>query len=343
MKLLVVVLCYRVPDLTIDCLRSLDREVRQMPGTKVAVCENGTGGDAPLRLRGAIDAEGWSSWCELTVVYPNRGFCGGNNLIIRPALESDDPPEYVLLLNADTIVLEHALKALVDFMESHPEVGIAGSQFLSPDGQIQSSPFRFMGILSELDRGLKLGVVSKLLSRWSTSPPTPAVASEADWVSGASMILRRSTLEQIGLLDEGLYTYFDDIDICLRARRAGWKTWYVPESRIIHFEGASTGVGSRIAKRRPDYWYQARRRFLLKSYGTIYAMLMDAAFICGYAMWRLRRRVQRKEDTDPPFMLADSIRHSVFLTGFRLREVENPAMRAVTPVKQPFPDLIHKD
>src|SRR5215471_2524805 len=109
MKLLVVVLCYRVPDLTIDCLRSLSKQVPQSVGTKVAVCENGTGGDAPLRLRSTIDAEGWNSWCDLTVVYPNRGFCGGNNLIIRPALESDDPPEYVLLLNADTIVLDGAL------------------------------------------------------------------------------------------------------------------------------------------------------------------------------------------------------------------------------------------
>ena len=162
--------------------------------------------------------------------------------MIRPALDSDDPPEYVLLLNADTIVLEHALQSLVEFMDNHPRAGIAGSQFLSAAGAIQSSPFRFMGILSELDRGLKLGVVSKLLSRWAVSPPTPPTACPAEWLSGASMILRRSMLDQIGLLDEGLYTYFDDIDICLRARRAGWETWYVPASKIIHLEGASTGV-----------------------------------------------------------------------------------------------------
>src|SRR5271166_5872125 len=153
MKLLVVVLCYRVPDLTIDCLRSLDREIHQLPGTKVAVCENGTGGDAPFRLRNAIDTEGWNSWCELTVVYPNRGFCGGNNLLIRPALESDDPPEYVLLLNADTIVLEHALETLVNFMDSHPEVGIAGSRFLSPDGDIKPPPSPLRATMWELNRG----------------------------------------------------------------------------------------------------------------------------------------------------------------------------------------------
>ena len=89
-------------------------------------------------------------------------------------------------------------------------------------------------------------------------------------------------LEQIGLLDEGLYTYFDDPDICLRAARAGWETWYVPESRVIHLGGASTGVtGNRPPARRPAYWYQARRRFFLKNYGACYTALADAAFILG--------------------------------------------------------------
>ena len=267
-------------------------------------------------------------WVDLTVVYPNRGFTGGNNVVIRPALESDDPPEYVLLLNADTIVKEHALDTLVAFMDSQPKAGIAGSMLLSPDGVIQASPFRFPGIATELDRGLRLGIVSKLLSPWSVVLPKPEEACPVGWVSGASMILRRTMLEQIGLLDEGLYTYFDDPDICLRARRAGWETWYVPESQVIHLEGASTGIGSRTAKpRRPAYWYQARHRFFTKNYGALYAALADAAFISGYAIWRLRRRLQRKPDTDPPHMLIDSIRHSVFCAGPKVRVVENPAMR----------------
>jgi N-acetylglucosaminyl-diphospho-decaprenol L-rhamnosyltransferase len=326
MKLFIVVLCYRVPDLTTACLRSLSKEIERVPGTKVGICENGTGGDAADHLRRAIEENGWGLWTDLTVVYPNRGFTGGNNLMIREALASTDPPEYVLLLNADTIVQEHALDRLVEFMDSHPKAGIAGSQLLSMEGVIQASPFRFPGIMSELDRGLRLGIVSKLLSRWATTTPTPTTIDAVEWVAGASMILRRSMLEQIGLLDDGLYTYFDDIDICLRARRAGWETWYVPKSKIIHLEGASTGVGARIVKRLPAYWFQARRRFLLKNYGKLYTALADAGFLFGFAIWRLRRQVQRKPDTDPPYLLIDSIRHSVFCTGFKVTEVENPAM-----------------
>jgi len=231
-------------------------------------------------------------------------------------------------LNADTIVKEHALDTLVEFMDGHPKVGIAGSMLLSPEGKPQSSPFRFPGIATELDRGLRLGIVSKLLSPWSTVVPKSKEACSVGWVAGASMILRRTMLEQIGLLDEGLYTYFDDPDICLRARRAGWETWYVPESKVIHLEGASTEIATHVVKpdRRPPYWFQARHRFFTKNYGALYAALADAAFISGYTIWRLRRWLQRRPDTDPPHMLIDSIRHSVFCAGPKVKVVEIPAM-----------------
>ena len=330
MKLLVVIVSYRVTDLTIDCLRSLSGKIERVPGgARVALCENGTGGDAADRLRRAIAEHGWGSWVDLTVITPNRGFTGGNNAVIRPALESDDPPEYVLLLNADTIVQEHdALDTLVAFLDEHPQAGIAGSMLLSPDGTIESTPFRFPGIATELDRGLKLGLVSKLLAPWGLVLPKREEPFRVGWVSGASLILRRTMLEQIGLLDEGLYTYFDDPDISLRAARAGWETWYVPASRVIHLGGATTGLsGRRVVPRLPPYWYQARRRFFLKNYGPWYTAMADAAFILGYAAWRLRRWIQRKPDTEPSHMLIDSIRHSVFCAGPKVPVVENPAMR----------------
>jgi N-acetylglucosaminyl-diphospho-decaprenol L-rhamnosyltransferase len=328
MKLLVVIVSYRVTDLTIDCLRSLSGEIGRIPGTHVAVCENGSGGDAEERLRCAIVDNGWDSWVDLNAIYPNRGFTGGNNAVIRPAMRSGDAPEYFLLLNADTMVKEHALDALVQFMDTHPRAGIAASQFLWPNGEVRASPFRFPGIASELERGLQLGIVSRLLSPWSVILPQPERASRTDWVAGASMILRRTMLEQIGLLDDGLYTYFDDIDICLRAARAGWETWHVPESRVVHLEGASTGVATHgQPKRRPAYWHQARRRFFLNNYGIGYTALADLVFILGYAIQRLRCWLQRKPVAHTPHMLVDSIRQSVFLAGIKVPVVENPALR----------------
>lgn len=324
MKVLIVVLNYRTPDLTVDCLRALRAEVTGTPGVRVAVHENGSGGDDLERLRRAVAENGWGGWVEVGGSAENLGFTGGNNLVIRAAMASADPPDYLLLLNSDTVVEPGAVGSLAALLDARPRAGIAGSLLLAPDGSQQASPFRFQGIATELDRGLRLGLVSRLLARWALVMPPPPRACPVDWVSGASMILRRSMLEQIGLLDEGLFTYFDDVDLCLRAHRAGWETWYVPESRVVHLEGASSGISEREVRRRPAYWFQARRRFFLKSHGPLYAALADAAYLAGCALWRLRRLVQRRPDTDPPHLLEDAFRHSVFRAGFAITEVQRP-------------------
>jgi N-acetylglucosaminyl-diphospho-decaprenol L-rhamnosyltransferase len=332
MKLLVVIVNYRVAHLVIDCLRSVATELESVPGTHVAVCENGTGDDSAERIQKAIDENGWGAWCTLTAISPNLGFTGGNNAILRPAVASDNPPQYVLLLNADTVVLPSALKALVDFMDLHPKVGIAGSRLQALDGAVQCSAFRFPSPMSELENTIKLGLVSRLLDRWKTVPPLPAQTSETDWVSGTSMIIRLKVLQDVGLLDEGYYTYFDDIDFCVNARRAGWPTWYVAESRVIHLEGQSTGVTNKILQRRPSYLFEARRRYFLKNHGSVYAAFVDAARIIGLALWRLRTVLTFKQDTAPPYILTDSIKHSVFLTGFKLRDVQNPMLASKSAI-----------
>ena len=171
MKLFIVVLCYRVVDLTIDCLYSLSSEIARVPGARVGLLENGTGSAAADRLRTAIEENGWSSWVDLTVVYPNLGFTGGNNLLIRPTLELDDPPDYVLLLNSDTIVKEHALDTLVEFMDNHPRAGIAGSRMLWPNGEVRASPFRFPGIASELRLWTAIGNRIKTSGALGPDPP----------------------------------------------------------------------------------------------------------------------------------------------------------------------------
>ncbi|MCH8806571.1 MAG: glycosyltransferase family 2 protein [Planctomycetes bacterium] len=328
MKLLVVIVNYKVTDLTVDCLVSLAPEIAAQPGTHVALCENGTGPEAVQQFRAAIEQNGWFDWVTLTAIHPNRGFTGGNNVILREALARADAPPYFLLLNADTIVRPGALRALVDFMDNHPQAGIAGSRLESLEGVPRSTAFRFFSIASELDHGLRLGIVSRLLRRWQTTGPLPVVPTPSDWTSGAALLVRREVFEQVGLLDEDLYTYFDDIDLCLRARRAGWLTWLVPDSRVVHLTGRSTGVAvsDERQQRRPAYWFQARRRFWLKNHGPWRTLMADTAWITGFALWRLRRLIQRKPDSDPPMMLVDSIRHSVFLTGFKLQPVRNPAL-----------------
>ena len=258
MKLLVVIVNYRVTQLAIDCLHSVAKEIASVPGMHVAICENGSGDGSAELIQRAIDDNGWSSWCTLKALEINLGFTGGNNAVLRPVLASPDKPEYFLLLNSDTIARPNAFKALIDFMDSNPEVGIGGSRLEDPDGTPQRSAFRFQSPLGEFESSLKLGFVSRLLSRWVVAPPVVDHAFETDWVSGASMIIRRETMEATGLLDEGFFTYFDDIDYCFNAKKRGWPSWYVPASRVVHLVGQSTGVNSK-PKRLPPYLLDARQ------------------------------------------------------------------------------------
>ncbi|WP_323799659.1 glycosyltransferase family 2 protein [Microcoleus sp. FACHB-672] len=315
--LLVVILNYRTPVLTIECLRSLVEEVQSLPGTHVVVVDGASGDGSAEQIAAAIENEGWSEWAELMPLEHNGGYAYGNNAALRPALEAPNPPPYFLLLNPDTVVRPNALKILVDFMEEHPDVGLAGSGLEDLEGNQRRRAFRFPTVLSELDSGLRLGVVSKLLSKWALITPMPEEPTQAEWVPGASMIVRREVFKSIGLMDEEYFLYYEETDFCLQAKRAGWPCWYVPQSRVAHIPGQSTGVtavGSR--KRIPKYWFDSRQRYFLKNHGWAYTALADLAWASGFILWRGRRVIQRKPDEDPPYLLNDFLRNSVLLKGF---------------------------
>ncbi len=313
-RLLIVMVNYRTGSLVVDSLRSLENEIQSVPGTKVAVIDNNSGDDSVEKIGQAIAAEGWQDWATLLPSKLNGGYAYGNNYAIRPALKTANPPDYFLLLNPDTQVRPNALKALVDFMDHHPEVGIAGSSFEEADGKPWPYAFRFPSIFSELDSALRLGVVSKLLSKWIVAKVMGNQEEQIDWLPGASMMIRRQVFESIGLMDEGYFLYFEETDFCLQARRAGWTCWYVPQSRVMHILGQSTGVTAtnQAPKRLPQYWYDSRRRYFLKNHGWFYTALVDIGWLSGYSLWRVRRVLQQKPDTDPPKMLQDTFRNSVF-------------------------------
>lgn len=313
--LLVVILNYRTPQLTIDCLRSLVGEAKVLPQMRVVVTDNDSQDGSAQQIGAAIANDNMSSWASLMPLERNGGFAFGNNAPIRRAIASQTLPPYVLLLNPDTVVHPGAIPALLEFMEKHPQTGIAGSRLEDPDGTPQRSAFRFHTILSELEGGTRLGMVSQLLSPWIVAPPVSDTPCQTDWVAGASMMIRREVFEQAGLLDEGYFMYYEEMDFCLQARQAGWECWYVPQSRVVHLVGQSSGVTDtkRPAKRMPQYWFDSRRRYFLKNYGWLYLMLADACWTGGFALWRLRRGIQGKPDPDPPQFLQDFFRNSAFL------------------------------
>lgn len=313
--LLIVIVNYRTAHLTIGCLHSLVEEVQALPGTRVAVVDNASGDNSVELIQSTIETEGWKDWVSFLPQEKNGGFSFGNNAAIRPALQSEYPPEYILLLNPDTTVYSGSIQTLVQFMNQHSEVGIAGASQEFSDGTVLPSAFRFHTIFSELDNGLKLGIVSKLLNRWVVAPPVSEVSHSTDWVSGGCMMIRRQVFDQIGLMDEEYFLYYEEMDFCLQAKRAGWQCWYVAESRIVHLGGQSSGVTGlyRKPQRRPQYWFESRRRYFIKNYGVVYAALVDIIWAIAYSLWQIRRAIQRKPDEEPPQLLNDFIKNSIFV------------------------------
>ena len=313
MRLLVVIVNYRTADLTIDCLRSVRAELAALPETKVVVTDNASGDNSPARIASAITSNGWSKWADHLPLPSNGGFACGNNAAIRSALQSADPPDYVLLLNPDTLVRPGAIRQLLDFMESHPHVGIVGSRLEDPDGTPQRSAFRFPTPLSELEDGARVGFLTRLLKRRVVAPPAPAIACPVDWVAGASMMIRKAVFESIGLLEETYFMYYEEVDFCLRANRAGWPCWYVPDSRVVHLVGQSSGITDAIQsrKRRPAYWFASRRRYFLTHFGPARTLLADILWAAGFAQWRLRRWITRSPEVDADRLLTDFVQHSL--------------------------------
>jgi N-acetylglucosaminyl-diphospho-decaprenol L-rhamnosyltransferase len=312
--LLVVIVNYKTAALTIACLETLQPELDEIPGARVAVVENASGDGETLAQ--AIAERGWGSWVHLEVVDRNGGFSMGNNRGIQPALESANPPRYILLLNADTEVrYPGAIRTLIDFMDENPKAGLAGSSFENLDGSDWHLAFRFPTPLGEFVQSLRIGPLSRLMHRhivvrfMDQDRPQPV-----DWVAGACMIIRREVFGAIGLMDEEYFLYFEEVDFCLQANRAGWPCWYVPQSRIMHIGGQSTKQTER--NRRPDrtpaYWFASRSRYFRKNFGLSGAIAADLGYGLGFAVWRLRRFVTRSPDTDPPHHLGDFWKNSVF-------------------------------
>jgi GT2 family glycosyltransferase len=313
-SLAVVIVNYRTAGLVVDCLRSLAPEVAGLPGTQVVVVDNASGDGSADVIARALVEEGWSGWSSLVPLQHNGGFSTGNNAAIRLLRAQAQPPDWILLLNPDTIACSGALGALLDAALALPRAGIVGSALEELDGTPQASTFRFLSVLGEFECAVRFGLVSRLLSGSTIVLPRPASRSKVDWVSGASMLVRRELLDEIGLLDEGFFLFCEETDLCLRAARRGWETWFEPRSRVVHLAGQSTGFNPAAPGRRvPAYVLASRRRYFVKSHGAAYAALADLAWLTGHLAWRLRMKLQRRPIEVEPGFLGDFLRQSVVL------------------------------
>jgi GT2 family glycosyltransferase len=275
-ELAIIIVNYRTPGLTLDCLASLAPQIE--PGAQVVVVDNASGDDSAARIEGGIAERGWSGWVRLIRAPQNGGFAYGNNIGIR-AIRA----ELYLLLNSDTVVRPGAIAGLREAARLRPDAGIIGPGLLDADGDFDQSYFRQPAPPSELIRSANTGVVGRLLSRFDPILPPTDRPTEVDWLGFACVLVRAQVFDQVGLLDEGYFMYFEDIDYCRRVREARWKVLYWPEPKVVHLQGASSRVSSQGdgMRRAPRYYYEARARYFAKYYGRRGLWLANAFWYAG--------------------------------------------------------------
>jgi len=315
----VCIVSWNCADLMEACLTSVAAEFGSVPNCRVVVVDNASSDATADRVQELIASHGWSSQMELLRAPSNDGFAAGNNAAMRALRHSGFDGEFILFLNPDTVVRPGAFKLLLDFMADQPDVGIAGGRSEDPDTKPQACCFRFPSISREVAATMRLHVADRMLAPWLKLIDTPSAPLEVDWVSGAFMLVRREVFAQIGLMDEGYFLYFEETDFTIRARRAGWRCWHVPQSRIVHLVGQSSGVTVRGGRprRRPAYWFESRRRYFILNHGRPYAILVDLAVAAGYCIARPIRRLTRHWYDDPPNFLIDLLKHGALFNGRR--------------------------
>ena len=309
MKLLIAVVNFKSADLVAPLLDSLAAEARALGDIWVRVGDNGSGDGSAEVLAAHVKEKGYGDFAEVLDLGHNGGFAWGNNRLIEDPLKSHErgQPQYVLFLNPDTLATPGCLRELIAFMDANPGAGLAGSQLIDPGPEpaVQASAFRFQGFFSEIDDTLRFGPISKLLSRYKTKAPHPetpdAPPYECQWVAGASMIVRREVFEKIGLMDEAYFLYFEEEDFVKRAVDAGFSCWYIPQSRVVHLVGATSGITNKkdALNPLPEFWYESRKRFFVTHYGYLKALVIDITRLKAMVLWWLRTVLERKEKADP--------------------------------------------
>lgn len=216
------------------CLESLRQTFPTHVSAKITVVDNASS-DGTLAMLGHEFPE-----VEPLCNTANLGFARANNLAIRQSTS-----RYLCLLNSDVVVHEGCFDRLLVYLANHPEVGLVGPQLLNPDGTAQPSCYGFptrwntlchaLGIQRLLPRAT---IFNGLYGKYDSQNRQRQV----DVLSGCFWVIRREVLQQVGLLDENFFIYWEDFDYCKRCQDRGWPIVYLPEAKATHYGGASSAA-----------------------------------------------------------------------------------------------------
>lgn len=271
MDLSVIIVSWNVRELLARCLESVQASLAQADFIgEIIVVDNASSDGSADMVR--------AHFPQAVLLEPgtNLGYAGGNNLGLRHA-----QGRYVLILNPDTELVPDALSHLVQALDAQPSIGVVGPALLFPDGRHQSSRRRFPTALVGLVESTPLEFLfaaSPLLRDFRLLDHPDDQPQPVDWLVGAALVVRREVVEQVGLLDEAFFMYFEELDWQRRIKAAGWSIWYWPEARVVHHEGASSG---QVVARRHILFASSKIEYYRKWYGP-----RTAAVVRGW-LWLL--------------------------------------------------------
>lgn len=261
-ELSIIIVNWNTRQLLLDCLASIYSTVRKA-SFEIFVVDNGSSDASVNAVRAAYP--------RVTVIAnpANEGFARANNMALKVMQGS-----YAVLLNSDTVLKEGAFDAMFNFMEANPEAGMCGPQLLFEDGTKQNSVGAFPTLLTEfggttLARMLSPETVQKQPGKKTRELSGPTIV---DFIVGACMMTRSSAIARVGMLDEDYFFCFEEIDWCLRMKKAGWPVYHLPEIEIYHLQNRSfTGINlrARAESWRSRYVYFSKNLDLSKNVSAL--------------------------------------------------------------------------
>jgi GT2 family glycosyltransferase len=270
----IVIVNWNTCDLLRGCLTSVQAQTTQP--REIIVVDNASSDGSPAMV-GAEFPE------VVLIANPdNRGFAAANNQGLQVARGKN-----LLLLNPDTVVLDHAIDRMLAWLADHPDVGCVGCQVLEGPATIQLTCFADPGLVNQTL--VELGLMR--LARWIPFTGRPwyvgwdrRSARDVDVVSGMFMLVPRRVVEKVGLLDEAFFIYAEEADWCRRIRKAGWRCVFAPEAQIIHLDGGSKST-VQIRSRMYVQMQKSHLFYLRKHGGPLAHAAMKAVFV-GSALLR---------------------------------------------------------
>lgn len=227
-ELSIVIVNLNTKDLTVGCIRSIEKEAKDL-SFEVFLTDNGSNDGSVDAFKKIKEEKYWKDRFTLILNGTNTGYAKANNQGIKKT-----KGKYILLLNNDTIVHKDALQNLLRFAEKTQDAGVIGSKLLNIDGSLQMSCYRFPTIKNAI-KEYWLGQKG-LFEKYAPSGKAP---SKVDSVVGAAFLITPEARKRVGILDERYFAYFEDIDYCRQTWKKGLKVYYLPDSVITHYHGAT--------------------------------------------------------------------------------------------------------